>query len=273
MRFLGLAVPGASGLSADEDLVAIWRTKGDENARFQNYRAKFTVLDVGTVPRAWLNDIKNGVVVGSSHAPPVWVDWVRYRKYTPLLAPSTVEIRSKNQQLPNSKENEAILNLVYAQFADSPHDFEYCAAQIAQLLLPAIADCDVTRPWRDGGRDAIGRFLIGGAPSGISVDFALEAKCYAPTNGVGVRELSRLISRLRYRQFGILVTTSYLGRQAYTELKEDGHPVIVVCGADIVEILRTRIGSHDGIRTWLAGVAKRQIDAPIGHPSDRTSEG
>jgi hypothetical protein len=53
----------------------------------------------------------------------------------------------------------------------------------------------------------------------MSLDFALEAKCYAPENGVGVKELSRLVSRLRHRQFGILVTASFLGHQAYQELE------------------------------------------------------
>jgi hypothetical protein len=33
----------------------------------------------------------------------------------------------------------------------------------------------------------------------------------------GVREMSRLISRLRHRQFGVLVTTSYVDNQAYRE--------------------------------------------------------
>ena len=71
----------------------------------------------------------------------------------------------------------------------------------------------------------------------ISLDFALEAKCYAPENGVGVKELARLISRLRHRQFGILVTTSFLGHQAYQELRSDRHPVVVIAGADIAAIL------------------------------------
>jgi hypothetical protein len=69
------------------------------------------------------------------------------------------------------------------------------------------------------------------------VDFALEAKCYSPENGVGVKELSRLISRLRHRQFGILVTTSFLGHQAYQELRSDRHPVVVIIGTDIAAIL------------------------------------
>jgi len=79
----------------------------------------------------------------------------------------------------------------------------------------------VTRPSVDGGRDAIGTYRVGPLADRIALDFSLEAKCYAPENGVGVKELSRLISRLRHRQFGILVTTSFLGHQAYQELRSD----------------------------------------------------
>jgi hypothetical protein len=63
----------------------------------------------------------------------------------------------------------------------------------------------------DAGRDAIGTYRVGPIADRISLDFALEAKCYASDNGVGVKELSRLLSRLRRREFGILVTTSFLG--------------------------------------------------------------
>ena len=54
---------------------------------------------------------------------------------------------------------------------------------------------------------------------------------------MGVREVSRLISRLRHRQFGVMVTTSVIARQAYEEVREDGHPVIFLCARDIAEIL------------------------------------
>jgi hypothetical protein len=46
----------------------------------------------------------------------------------------------------------------------------------------------------DGGRDAIGRYVLGLKGDLIYVDFALEAKCYSPgfdgiaANTVGVRE-------------------------------------------------------------------------------------
>jgi hypothetical protein len=65
-------------------------------------------------------------------------------------------------------------------------------------------------------------------------------------------ELSRLISRLRHRQFGVLVTTSYLAPQAYEELREDDHPVVVISARDIVEILKRQgIGTLPETEAWL----------------------
>ncbi len=56
--------------------------------------------------------------------------------------------------------------------------------------------------------------------------------------GVGVRGTSRLISRLRHRQFGVLVTTSHVDAQAYKEIRDDGHPVVILAGRDVVEMLK-----------------------------------
>ncbi|WP_395611634.1 restriction endonuclease [Allosphingosinicella sp.] len=82
--------------------------------------------------------------------------------------------------------------------------------------------------------------------------FALEAKCYGPANSVGVRELSRLISRLRHRQFGILVTTSYVDLQAYREIKEDQHPIMIIAAVDIVDVLRAHgLGEVTNVMNWL----------------------
>ncbi|WP_105101275.1 restriction endonuclease [Microbulbifer pacificus] len=252
VRFLGLAVPGAQDLGPDEDLVAIWRAKGSANQRFQNYKSIFTVLNVPVVSRKWIDDIKEGLTVNSPHAPKTWLDWVKSRKFTPLYAPHSLEIRSKEQQLPAKTEDLKILESIYRKFKENPVRFEYCAVAIAKLMMPAIGSCEITRPWRDGGRDAIGSYKIGSGPSAIEVDFALEAKCYKPGSGVGVKELSRLLSRLRHRQFGVLVTTSYLAPQAYTELKDDNHPVIIISGADIVKILKEKIGSYLAITKWLS---------------------
>lgn len=251
LRFLGLAVPGAQSLGPDEDLVAIWRTGGASNQRFQNYKAVFTILDIPSIPRVWIRDIQNGDAAASPHAPQTWLEWLHSRKYTPLHAPRSIEVRSKAQQLPGSTEEEEIVSAIYSRYQGNPYRFERCAAEIAKLMLPEIVTCDLTRPWRDGGRDATGTFHIGHGPSAIEVEFALEAKCYSPDSGVGVKELSRLISRLRHRQFGILVTTSFLATQAYLELKEDNHPVVVISGGDIAKLLREKIGGTQNVKSWL----------------------
>ncbi len=254
IRFLGLAVPGTQSLGSDDDLVAIWRTGGDSE-RFQNYRAEFTVLDVPVISQEWLNDIRKGNAKGSRHAPRAWLNWLGSRKYEPLTAPHSLETRTREQQTPINRDSREILEVVYKHFKNDPHRFEACALEIARLMMPDIANAELTRPWRDGGRDAIGEYRIGAGKSSIMAEFALEAKCYNPEGkGVGVKELSRLISRLRHRQFGILVTTSHLASQAYKELKEDGHPVVVICGVDIAGLLNAKIGNRDQVEKWLTSI-------------------
>jgi hypothetical protein len=89
--------------------------------------------------------------------------------------------------------------MLWEHFKDRPIDFERCAVELLRLAAPGVQNVDVTRPSRDGGRDAIGQYAIGPAADPIRLDFALEAKCYKPGNSVGVKELARLISRIKHR--------------------------------------------------------------------------
>ena len=124
--------------------------------------------------------------------------------------------------------------------------------KIAQLMDPNITSLQHTRFTKDGGRDAIGKYKIGSYCDGVEVEFALEAKRYAYNDGVGVKEVSRLVSRLRHRQFGILVTTSFVAKQAYQEIKEDGHPVVIISGGDILRILyEAGIKTIEEVKIWL----------------------
>lgn len=170
--------------------------------------------------------------------PDPWRIWVEKGHYRPLKAPRAVEHRSREEQLPADKAGRARIANMQKYFEDNPTRFEACAAKIAELMIGEVAVIDMTRPTRDGGRDAIGKFRIGKGPSAVLADFALEAKCYSFDNSVGVKELSRLISRLRHRQFGILVTTSYVAMQAYQEIKDDRHPIVIICARDILDVLR-----------------------------------
>jgi hypothetical protein len=127
-----------------------------------------------------------------------------------------------------------------------------CPKQRIGVLL--FREIELTRFWRDGGRDGLGKYRIGTQASDILVDFALEAKCKEPDieHSSGVHETARLIARLRHRQFGVFVTTSCVHEQAYNEIIEDGHPVLIITGADICGILRrSSKNSQEDVRRWL----------------------
>lgn len=251
VRFRGLLAPGAEALGADDDLNAIWRTK--DGLRFQNYRAKFSVLNSPVVARAWIEDLAAGAVSTESyHCPAAWREWVNGRAYDVLTAPSTTIVRRPAEQSPIDQSGRAMIAAIRAHFQDRPTDFERCAVDIWRLIAPGTGAVDVTRPSRDGGRDAVGEYILGPAADPVKIDFALEAKCYAPTNVVGVRDVSRLISRLRHRNFGVFVTLSHFNQQVYDEVRTDGHPIALVCARDIVDALRGR-GYVDvaAVRAWL----------------------
>lgn len=249
MRFLGLAVPGSQDMSPLEDLVAIWKISGQE--RFQNYRATLTVLDIPIISWAWLVDIKANRPL-SSNCPQVFAKWMKDGAITPLVAERSTEFRTRAQQMPVNDKGLRLLKLLHGHFSTDPIAFERCAASILHMMDTNFGSIELTRATRDGGRDAIGKYRIGPGPSAISVEFAMEAKCYGIQNSVGVREVSRLISRLRHRQFGILITTSYVNTQAYREIKEDGHPVIIVSARDIVELFAAvGINRVTDLRLWL----------------------
>ncbi|MEV0726347.1 restriction endonuclease [Micromonospora purpureochromogenes] len=250
VRFRGLLAPGGPTLAADDDLQAIWRSTA--GMRFQNYRSRFTVLDEGVIPRAWLRDVLAGNAL-SSNCPSVWREWVQGRSYRPMAAPTTKVVRSRLDQAPRGEVDRQILAELHGYFSSNPYNFEHCAVELWRMVAPATGSVDVTRASRDGGRDAVGVYEIGPPTDRISIDFALEAKCYGPTNSVGVSEMSRLISRIRHRNFGVFVTTSHFNKQAYEEVRLDQHPIVMMCGRDIVDILRSHgYASPDAVRTWLA---------------------
>jgi len=254
--FRGLAVPGAIGLSQTEDLVAVWKSRGGE--RFQNYRATFSILDVPTVSRRWLAELVSGAETNGSPTP--WLQWVKKGAYTALLSEKTRGHRTPDEQLPSDPGRRALLERIHAHFETHPdghYAFERCAVDLVRRMDGNVGQVDLTRPWRDGGRDALGTYRIGTASSELLVDFAIEAKCKIPDgrHGSGVKETSRLISRLRHRQFGVFVTTSFVATQAYKEILEDRHPVLIVSGADIVDILyASNINTMEKVNEWLVSV-------------------
>ncbi len=240
VQFLGLAVPGGNSKTETEDLTAVW--KSNKGERFQNYRATFTVLDASEIRRDWIDSLRKGDS-DIRFAPRAWIDWRSNGVYKPLIATPTKDIRTIGQQSPQSPNEELVLDSVWKYFKDDPHKFEYFAAWLYALSDERAVIDEVTQRSVDGGRDAIGHYKLGINSDPVIVEFALEAKCYSPgiggaaSNTVGVKEVARLISRLKHRQFGVLVTTSQVSKQAYEEVRDDRHPVIFISGGDIAQIL------------------------------------
>lgn len=100
VRFLGLAVPGGPDIENFDDLVAVWRSS--EGLRFQNYRARFTILDVAEVERLWIDDLVQGRDP-LERAPKAWTDWVLSGRCRPLKAVRSIEHRKRDEQLARSR--------------------------------------------------------------------------------------------------------------------------------------------------------------------------
>jgi hypothetical protein len=165
--FRGVLAPGAPDLTADEDLVAVWRSQAGK--RFQNYRAKFTVLNISMASRAWIDDISAGKPL-SANCPEQWRRWVAGRRYEALIA-TRIEYRSKTEQLPRDSVGWQILNSIYAHFAAKPTNFEQFAAHAWQMADGHVGNYEVTRASVDGGRDAVGEYRIGPPADPVMVTF------------------------------------------------------------------------------------------------------
>ena len=258
IQFLGLAAPGNPKISPDKDLVAFWRTMDDN--RFQNYEAYFTILDTPSpISRQWLHALINDHGNSIQYAPDAWKRFINQGRngITPLIAKKLPKIPTRYDQLQSDVEGRDCLKKIRSHYASNAYGFEMCAKNILEKMDGRFQEFTLTRPWRDGGRDAIGYYVIGNESKAnypLKVDCAMEAKCYAENHSVGVREMSRLISRIRYRQFGVLITTSYVHEQAYKEILEDGHPILVVSATDIATILRKNAITSNNIDEWMVAM-------------------
>lgn len=253
VQFLGLAAPGSNQIPPDRDLISFWRTS--DGMRFQNYEAYFTILDTKDedISKKWLEALIYDHANSLELAPKAWKNFIKKGRpgIRPLKAPKISVVPSKKEQLPCDEMGENILKTIREHYVDNPYGFEKCAIALVQLMDPNFYHFDLTRPWRDGGRDAVGKYKIGMYNNHLSIDCALEAKCYSVNNSIGVRQMSRLISRIKYRQFGVMVTTSFVDKQAYTEILEDGHPILIITSRDIAQILQSNGLTSTALIAWL----------------------
>lgn len=264
VKFLGLAVPGIKGKPSKDWLTAVWGCNKDGD-RFQNYKALFTILNTSSgsqdedgfgINLAWLNDIEEGKAYESNYAPKVWKKFIHKRTYSPLLSRTLAYSNSVEKQLPDKREKTIMLNALHDYFIqkDRGYSFEQFAADIVESLDDSVVNIETTRPYKDGGFDAEERYKIfKNDENSVFVEFYMQAKCYGVKNPVGVKDTARLISRIKNRQFGIMVTTSYIADQAYKEVREDGHPIVFINGKNIIDYIydECEIRTVDRLYRWL----------------------
>ena len=268
IKFLGLAVPGIQGKPKKDWLTAVWGA--DRNGdRFLNYKSFFTIIDTSKgslaeknesgISLAWLTDIEKGNAYASEYAPLEWKKYIDHKKYLSLTAFRETYVKSKEEQLPDKDDNVKvdILQALHDYFIAKDHgySFEQFACSLMSVIDDNVVDINVTKPFKDGGIDGIGIYQVfKKGTQNVHVDFYMQAKCYDPfSTAVGVKDTSRLISRIKNRQFGVMITTSYVNTVAYQELLEDGHPVVLITGKTIVDLIydRYEIRSVDDLIKWL----------------------
>lgn len=71
-----------------------------------------------------------------------------------------------------------MLQAIISYFEGNPFAFEQCAVTLVGIMDSNFRNFDLTRPWRDGGRDAIGSYMIGLPGESLTIECALEAKCH-----------------------------------------------------------------------------------------------
>jgi hypothetical protein len=132
-----------------------------------------------------------------------------------------------------------LLDLVYQHFKDRPDDFEQFAADLWRVSEPNVDKIDVTRPWRDGGRDAIGKTCLVPMPTPLpsSSPWRPSARAHQQRRRERDKPTHLAAPAPPIRRPGHYPLPRY---QAYREIREDGHPVVVLAGRDVIERLKDR---------------------------------
>lgn len=258
MRFLGLAAPGGESLTASDDLVAVWRLKGTN--RFMNYKARMTILREQKIDRQWLVDLVEGVAsTESKHCPKAWKRWVGTGFYDALAIERSRTPRPKKDQLPSDPFEKEILRTLFEELND--REFEFASAELVKLMDERFIELEVTPQSRDGGRDVIGGYRVGHDPHQVRLSVFVEAKRWQPTSSVGVKPMSRLISRLKHRDLGVFITTSFFDGQVQQELIDDNHPVLLLSGGDVARLLAAKGMAKGSLTNWIASIRERAKEA------------
>jgi hypothetical protein len=182
------------------------------------------------IERTGLQEFIAGQARRSSGAPEIWNQWVQTGKYQALTSEPTTVIRTVAEQMPDT-DNKADLRAVFQHFKDSPHQFEGFAARVFQMHDTRVIIDQVTQASIDGGRDAIGLYVLGLNDDPVYVDFAGDRR-----DGGEYRRRSRdFAPDLALATSSIWRSGYHLcnRRQGYEEVRGDRHPIIFIAGKEL----------------------------------------
>ena len=203
----------------------------DKDHRIKNYQWSFAMLDVQSVDPEWIKHRALNNNDNHKSCPLAWKNYVKNGKIKRLQAWRN-NIKSKDSQLPvkRSKEDRFLQSL-----KEMPYDdFETIICSMLQSSN-LVHNIDQTRKTSDGGFDMIGKFFLPD-PFHYEINFKGEVKRWAGNSSVGVKDISRLVARLRRGEYGLFFTTSYYGRQAQEEVIKDAYPVKLFSGVDMYNL-------------------------------------
>lgn len=240
-----------NGLCVMDKLELTWFE--DQGHPVRNFRAQLTILDALEIPTDWLHQRAtcSDMSTINSSSPPAWEEYLNGN--VKKLDIWRRQIRPIDGQLPpeGSVESKILEELTKL----SSTEFEAVTVSIFEQLENVTHSITRTRPTADGGFDFYGRFKLPD-PLSYEIKFLGEAKKFRRGTPVGPNHVSRLVARLNRGQYGIFVTTSYYTPQAQREVLEDGYPVKLLAGGDLIRIMKELRLVQNGrlSRAWMTSV-------------------
>ena len=221
-----------NGLCAFTKLEITWYE--DSGKPIKNYRSELIILDEDEINIDWLNSRVSCEDISkiNPNAPKAWAEYQKGR--AKKIEVFKKEIKSKEQQLPDTKAELQVLKSLHDLTATQ---FEKALVELFRELPHVHHNITRTRPTKDGGFDFYGEFSLP-FPLGYRIQFLGEAKKYSINSPISPDRVSRLVARLERGQYGIFVTTSYYTKQTQEEVLEDGYPIKLYSGIDLINFLK-----------------------------------
>lgn len=242
-----------NGLCILRDLELTWFEQ--TGFPIKNYRCNLTILDCESVDTEWLHERAkcNDILKLNNNAPKIWKDYINGNIHK--LDIWKKEILTKEEQLPDLNSKDSLLLKQLNNL--TPTQFEAVVVKILENLPHINHKVTRTRPTADGGFDFYGSFSIP-FPVKYEIEFLGEVKKFSRDSAVQPKHVSRLVARLNRGQYGLFVTTSYYTRQAQLEVLEDGYPIKLFAGIDIINFLKELRLINEGIlkREWIESIFK-----------------